>query len=244
MHAFYDINGWITSLQFSPDGKYLAGASRDRTVRIWQIAPGPDQWKVVKVFYDKDAGTYLSVRWAPDGKRLLMADRNGRVAEYGFDPAVDRWDAGLIAEYGKQGWEGQPQWFASNADRLATTPLWIDGGHKDVWNARYSPDGKKAAAAGADGILSVFEARTGRVLYRVTAPKNTSLFGLDWSPDGALVAVGGGDHNVYVYSATTGALYDKLVGHKTTVTAIAFSPDGKTLASTAGGPLLSEALNP
>ena len=153
------------------------------------------------------------MRWAPDGKRLLTGDRNGRVSRStAFDPAVDRWDAGVIAEYAKQGWEGQPQWFASNADRLAT--------HTAVDRRRAQGRVERAVlarrqesrAAGADGILSVFEARTGRALYRVNPPKNTSLLGLDWSPDGALVAVGGGDHNIYVYSATTGSLYDTLVG--------------------------------
>src|SRR5579871_2972809 len=58
VHAFYNINGWVTSLAFSPDGRYLAGASRDRTIRIWQIAPGPDQFQVVKLWYDRTAGNF------------------------------------------------------------------------------------------------------------------------------------------------------------------------------------------
>src|SRR5262245_17346327 len=41
-----EINGWITSLAFSPDRRWLAGASRDRTVRIWQVHPGPNAWRV------------------------------------------------------------------------------------------------------------------------------------------------------------------------------------------------------
>jgi WD40 repeat protein len=64
------------------------------------------------------------------------------------------------------------------------------------------------------------------------------------SPDAALIAAGASDHNIYVFNADDGSLYDTLVGHTTIVTAVAFSPDGRTLASTAGGPLLSESLNP
>ena len=64
------------------------------------------------------------------------------------------------------------------------------------------------------------------------------------SPDAALIATGASDHNIYVFNADDGSLYDTLVGHTTIVTAVAFSPDGRTLASTAGGPLLSESLNP
>ncbi len=73
------INGWITSLAFSPDGKFLAGASRDHSVRVWQVMPGANQWNVVKLWYDKSAGNYLSVRWSPDGRRRVAGDRKGRV---------------------------------------------------------------------------------------------------------------------------------------------------------------------
>ncbi len=70
-------------------------------------------------------------------------------------------------------------------------------------------------------------------------PKNTALHGLDRSPDGALLAAGAADKTIYVYNAPDGSLYDRLVGHENVVTAVAWSPDGRTLAPTAGGPRLS-----
>jgi WD40 repeat protein len=134
--------------------------------------------------------------------------------------------------------------------------LWSETAPKSqVWNARYSPDGTKIAAATSTGLLSVYAARTGTVLYRTHAgdvhkparhngqPTYTPLYGLDWSPDGSLIAAGAGDKNVYVFTASTGALYDTLVGHDTIVTAVAWSPNSRMLASTAGGPLLNESLN-
>jgi WD40 repeat protein len=108
---------------------------------------------------------------------------------------------------------------------------------------RYSPNGSRIAAASTDGLLSVFEVRTGRVIYRAQAPEKTPFYGLDWSPDSALIAAGAGDHSIYVFRASNGSLYDTLVGHGTLVTAVAWSPNGRTLASTAGGLLVSEGLN-
>ena len=56
------INGAMLALDFSPDGRWLAGANRDRTVRIWQIEPGPQQFRIVKIFYDAAGGNITSVR--------------------------------------------------------------------------------------------------------------------------------------------------------------------------------------
>lgn len=239
IRALYDVNGWVTSLAFSPDGRFLAGTSRDRTVRIWQIAPGMDQWKVVKLWYDRAAGNYLSVRWSPDGRRLLAGDREGRVSEWDFDPDRDRWDGATIAEFAKLSWSNHPGYFSAHAAALVPAPLWIDGGHKQVWNVRYSPDGSRVAAAGADG-LSVLASGSGAVVYRRATP---ALHGLDWSPDGAYVAAGAADRHIYVFRASDGSVLDRLDGHGEKVTAVAFAPDGRTLASTAGGPLLNLELN-
>ena len=243
VQALYNMNGWITSLQFSPDGKWLAGASRDRAVRIWQIMPGADQYKVVKVFYVKESGNMTSVRWSPDGRRLISGDREGHVREWSWNPASDKWSADVIAAYNKLGFSGQPTWFNKNPMYSVTPPLWSDDAKGATWNVRYSPDGNRVAAVTTTGVLSVYEARTGRVLYRVNAPKNTELHGLDWSPDGALIATGAKDTNIYVYNAVNGTLYDTIVGHQTLVTSVAWSPNGKTLASTAGGQLVQLSIN-
>jgi WD40 repeat protein len=235
-----NVNGWVTSLAFSPDGRFLAGASRDRTIRIWQVAPGENQWKVVRLWYDYPATNFVSVAWAPHGHALVTGDRSGRVAVWTFDPSSDLWDADMIARYAAVAFVDQPGWFAANAALLARTPLWSEGGHRQVWRARYSPDGTRVAAVGGDGALSVFDAASGAVVYRTGLPAVTPLYGLDWSPDGATLAVGAADHTIRLFAAADGAAKDVLVGHTDGVTAVAWSPDGRTLASTAAGPLLSE----
>jgi len=137
------------------------------------------------------------------------------------------------------GWEGQPGWFASRADQLAHKPRWSEGGHKQVWRARFSPDGTQVGAATADGLVSVWDADTGAVAYRAHAPHATPFLSFDWSPDGTYLAAGGADGVIYLYTAADGALYDQLVGHADGVTAVAWSPDGQTLASTASGALIA-----
>ena len=239
-----DINGWIMALDVSPDGRWLAGVSRDRTVRLWQLEPGPDQWKVVALWYRHDAKNLLSVRWSPDGTRLATGDRAGQVAEWSFDPARDLWDAATIEDFARQGWKNHPRWIKSRPEAVTRAPLWTDGGHKQVWNVRYAPDGSRVAAAGADGTLSVLASGSGAVVYRTAAVPATPLHGLDWHPDGGVIAAGGADGMIHVFDAEDGTLVDQLAGHEEkVVTAVAWSPDGGTLASTAGGPVLKLALN-
>jgi WD40 repeat protein len=181
------INGTMLALHFSPDGKWLAGANRDRAVRIWQLAPGPNQFRIVKLFYDYAGGNVTSVRWSPDSRFLAVGDRRGRVLVRAFDPSRDLWDDAMVTEFQDVPWRGIPYWMKTHIDAVTKDPVWMEEGHKVVWNVRFSPDGRRLAAGGTDGSVNVYEARTGRAIYRKhPAP----IFGLDWSPDGRFIAAG------------------------------------------------------
>ena len=56
----------IESVAFSPDGKFVATASDDRTARLWEIATGKD----IRQFIGHE-GQVKSVTFSPDGKYLL-----------------------------------------------------------------------------------------------------------------------------------------------------------------------------
>ncbi len=244
------VNAWITSLAFSPDGRWLAGTAKDRTLRIWQVTNAvhpEDQFKIVKVFYDPNIGAYLSVRWSPDGTSLATGERRGRVAIFSFDPNRNRWDEDAIAAFFNLGWTEQIPWLAahatavnaSGAPLVSDVPVWQHTGLGSVWNVRYSPDGRWLAAAGGSksAVFDLSAAGAG-------SPLVTAGHGLDFSPDGHWLAVGGGDEHVYVYDATSHPAFDLsdvLQAHtEPVVGAVAWSPDGATLASVAGGPLLGD----
>jgi WD40 repeat protein len=65
---------------FSPDSRMLASCSRDRTIRVWQIADsqsaaGPPQCQVLKGHTDE----VYAVAFHPDGTRLATAGRDGAI---------------------------------------------------------------------------------------------------------------------------------------------------------------------
>jgi WD40 repeat protein len=244
------LGGWLLSLAFSPDGRWLAGATKDRTIRIWQVADDvapQDRLKVVKVFYDPTIGAELSVRWSPDGRSIAAGERHGRVAIFAFDPERDRWDDDTIAAFAGLHDGDQVSWLlahlnattASGAALVSDAPVWQATGVGAVWNVRWSPDGRWLAAAG-EGRASVFDVAAGGA----AKPLGVGGHGLDFSPDGRWLAVGGGDQHVYLYDAASTppfTLHDVLQAHtESVVGAVAWSSDGSTLASVAGGPLLGD----
>jgi WD40 repeat protein len=89
-------------------------------------------------------------------------------------------------------------------------------------------DGATVATAGTDGYVRVWNASSGGRLLEVQAGTGLSSVALD--PTGHLVAAGVGQ-NVVVYDAHTSKQLAVLAGHTDTVTGVAFSPDGKLLAS-------------
>src|SRR5262249_38427479 len=154
------------SVAFSPDGRRLATASWDGTVKVWDAqalekAPTAPPLLTLKG-YD---GLARTVAFSPDGQRLAAAC--GRWMNAG---QVQVWDATTGAQV-----------FAVPAYESCLG--WLD----------ISPDGRRLVAVGrdADSAVKVWDARTGRELLTLhghTQPVGSVAF----SPDGQRIASAGG----------------------------------------------------
>jgi WD40 repeat protein len=65
IHLFKGHNGYINSVGFSPDGKYIVTGAWDKTVLLWDL-----QGNVLQAFKGND-GYVSTVAFSPDGKNIL-----------------------------------------------------------------------------------------------------------------------------------------------------------------------------
>jgi len=98
----------------------------------------------------------------------------------------------------------------------------------------YSPDGRHVAGIGADGKVIVWDVQTGKPVFQVdgvTQVKDAKgVQRIAYSPNGARLAAGDAQF-VKIYDPASGSLIQTLSGHTDDVWAVAYSPDGRVLAS-------------
>jgi WD40 repeat protein len=108
-------------------------------------------------------------------------------------------------------------------------------GHKTrVLSAAFSPDGEQLATIGDDGTTIIWEPNTGRELRRLPGTtKPSDLYTeqrIAYSPDGKLLATCN-SNQLKVYDPDSGKLLMTLSSHEGDVISVAFSLDGKYLAT-------------
>src|SRR5262249_760315 len=89
--------------------------------------------------------------------------------------------------------------------------------------------GKSVVSWGFDRMIRRWEAGTGKALDSFAAPARTTSAA--FSPDGGTVALANADNTIRLHDTRTGKEVGRLKGHANGIAALAFSPNGKVLAS-------------
>jgi RNA polymerase sigma factor (sigma-70 family) len=231
----------VLNVAFSPDGKTLAASGNLASFAFFDLDTGKRIRKVQD--YYGGLSTFL---YAPDGKTMFglsgdsleVLDASSGKLLHTFD-APPRSMAGLtISSDGKTiatFWGGGHTfdlWDTASRKLLHPAP-----GHRTyITSLVYSADGRQvfSAAGISDFPLQIWDARTGQ--RRDELGKNPNgVQRIVLSPDGKLLAACGyNDHTIRLWDPASRKEVRVFKGHKFPIDSVAWSADGKTLASVSG----------
>ena len=209
----------VNVVAVSRNGRILAAGSSDRAVRLWDLASG-GQVRTMR----GHVGEITALAFSPDNRLVVSSADTIAPSSTETDHVIRIWsaqDGQLLREL---------------------------AGHTDgVPTLSFSPTGELLASGGKDKTVRLWDPTTGREVHTLSGHRGVVNV-VAFSPDGRVVASGGGrvdwkkwqgddhpiDKTIKLWDAAAGREIRTLTGSSGEIVSLAFSPDGRWLASGAG----------
>ncbi len=240
-HEYNRLEGhgfWVNKVCYSRDGQYIASASSDRTIKVWNVSGVLLQTLV------SHTNWVTSVAFSPDGNLLVSGSRDNMLKLWQRNPETNQFEAQPIATL--KGHEGPvlDVCFSHDGEMIAsasedtTVRLWkkdgtvirvLRGGH-DRWVTcvAFHPNSKSLVSGSADRNLIIWN--TLGVAIRHLRGHDSFVESVAYSPNGLAIVSGSRDRTVKMWGSD-GVLIKTFYGHSDKVWSVAFSNDNHTIAS-------------
>ena len=214
---------FFSSMAFSPDGKTVATAGlNDRTAYLWDAKQPGEPRRL-----EGDERSVWDIAFSPDGRMVATAAMDGIPRGGAFAGSPPRPDENPE--------RGSVRLWDTATGKEIRRPS-VEGCHPRC--LAFSPDGAILAAAFSDSTIRFYDAHEGKESTRLRV-EGAMQGCLAFSPDGHILASGtypnmamGGDSAaIHLWDVIARKEIRQFPAHDMLVTGVAFSPDGKTLAS-------------
>ncbi|KAF3941631.1 Jouberin [Dactylella cylindrospora] len=208
----------VSSVKFSPDGKWIASVSADQSMRVWDAFTG----ELEQIFEAHTAGI-SDVAWSPDSKTLATGSD---------DKTIRLWDlkSGNMIVSGSYD-EAVRIWDIRSGNCQKTLPA-----HQDpVSGVDFIRDGTMIVSGSHDKLIRIWDTSTGQCLKTLVEEELPPVSGVRFSPNGKYILASTLDSSIRLwdYLRDGGKVLKTYLGHVNRKYSIfsAFSHDGKYIFS-------------